>query len=121
MKVRSKLLQTQRAVGSIIFHTAIAFVGCTIIGSLVDAIAQIAFSEVMAEIVIAITAIPIAALVDPATMVIMAIVAVFSSIIIPVVAAVVVPTTIMTTVSALTVVWWVVVARATLVGWLWAT
>jgi len=90
--------------GSIVFHTMMTFVGCTIVGSLVDAIAQIAFSEVMAEIVIAITAIPIAALVDPATMVIMAIVAVFSSIIIPVVAAVVVPTTIMTTVSALTVV-----------------
>ena len=100
------------AVGSIIFHTAIAFVGCTIVGSLVNAIAQIAFSEGMAEIVIAIMAIPIATLVDPATAVITAIVVVVSSIIIPVVAAVVVPvvtavvvsTTIMTTVSALTVV-----------------
>ena len=89
---------------------AMAFVGCTIVGSLVDAIAQIAFSEVMAEIVIAITAIPIAALVDPATMVIMAIVVVFSSIIVLVVAAVVIPTTIMSTVSALMVVWWDVVA-----------
>ena len=95
---------------------AIAFVGCTIIGSLVNAIVQIAFSEGMAEIVIAITAIPIATLVDPTTMVITAIVAVVSSIIVLVVAAVVIPTTIMTTVSTLTVVWWVVVARATLVG-----
>ena len=91
-----------------------------IIGSLVNAIVQIAFFEGMAEIVIAITVIPIATLVDPATVVIMAIVAVVSSIIvlvvaavvvpvvaavvIPVVVAVVVPTTIMTTVSALTVV-----------------
>ena len=103
--------------------------GCTIVGSLVNAIAQIAFSEVMAEIIIAITAIPIATLVDPATAVITAIVAVVSSIIVPVVVAVVIPvvavvvilTTIMTIVSALTVVWWVVVARATLVGWLWVT
>ena len=101
--------------GSIIFYTAIAFVGCMIIGSLVNAIAQIVFSEGMAEIVIAITAISTASLVDPATVVITAIVVVVSSIIVPVVAAVVVPTT---TVSALTVVWWVVVARATLVGWL---
>ena len=91
--------------------------GCTIVGSLVNAIAQIVFSEGMVEIVIAITAIPIATLVDPATTVITAIVAVVSSIIVPVVAAVVVPTT----VSALTAVWWVVVARATLIGWLWAT
>ena len=90
--------------GSIIFHTAIAFVGCTIVGPLVNAIVQIAFSEGMAEIVIAITAIPIATLVNPATMVIMAIVVVVSSIIITVVAAVVMPTTIMTTVFALTVV-----------------
>ena len=59
-KVWSKLLQTRRAVGSIIFHTAIAFVGCTIVGSLVDAIAQIVSSEVMAEIVIAIAAISVA-------------------------------------------------------------
>ena len=65
---------------------------------------QITFSEGMAEIVIAITAIPIATLVDPATAVIMTIVAVVSSIIVPVVAAVVIPTTIMTTVSALMVV-----------------
>jgi len=87
-------------------------VGCTIVGSLVNAIAQIVFSEGMAEIVIAITAISIATLVDPATTVIMVIVVVVSSIIVPVVAAVVVPvvaavvvpTTIMTTVSALTVV-----------------
>ena len=99
--------------GSIIFQTAIAFVGCTIIGSLVNAIAQIAFSEGMAEIVIAIMAIPIAALADPMTTVI--------TVIVIVVPAVVVSTTIMTTVSALTVVWWVVIARATLVGWLWAT
>ena len=88
-KVWSKLLQTRRAVGSIIFQTAIAFVGCTIVGSLVNAIAQIAFSKVMAEIVIAITVIPVATLVDPMTMVI---------------TAIVVPTTIMTIVSALTVV-----------------
>ena len=99
--------------GSIIFHMAIAFMGCTIVGSLVNAIAQIAFSEGMAEIVIAITVISIATLVNPATMVITAIVTVVS--------AVVIPTTIMTTVSALKVVWWVVVARATLNGWLWAT
>ena len=46
--------------GSIIFHTAIAFMGCTIVGSLVDAIAQIAFSKVMAEIIIAIMAILVA-------------------------------------------------------------
>ena len=90
--------------GSIIFHTAIAFVGCTIVGYLVNAIAQIAFSEGMAEIVIAITAIPIATLVDPATAVITAIVTVVSTVVVPVVAVVVVPVTIMTTVSALTVV-----------------
>ena len=103
--------------------------GCTIVGSLVNAITQIAFSEGIAEIVIAVMAILIATLVDPATIVITAIVAVVSSIIIPFVAVVVVPifavvvvpTTIMTTVSTLTVVWWVVVARAMLVGWLWAT
>ena len=112
-KVRGKLLQTRRAVGGIIFHMAIAFVGCTIVGSLVNVITQIAFSEVMAEIVIAITVIPIAPLVDPATVVTTAIVTVVSLIIVPVVAAVVIPTTIMATV---TVVWWVVVARATLVG-----
>ena len=58
----------------------------------------------MAEIVIAITAIPIAPLVDPTTVVITAIVAVVSAVVVPVVAAVVVPVTIMTTVSALTVV-----------------
>jgi hypothetical protein len=58
----------------------------------------------MAEIVIAITAIPIAPLVDSVTMVITAIIMVVSSIIVPVVEAVVIPTTIMTTVSALTVV-----------------
>ena len=46
--------------GSVIFHTAIAFVGCTIVGSLVDAIAQITSSKVMAEIVIAIAAILVA-------------------------------------------------------------
>ena len=45
---------------SIIFHTAIAFMGCTIIDSLVDAIAQITSSEVMVEIVIAITTISVA-------------------------------------------------------------
>ena len=103
-KVRSKLLQTRRAVGSIIFHVAIAFVGCTIVGSLVNAIAQIAFTEGMAEIVIAITAIPIAILVDPMIMVTTAIVAVVSLIIVSVVVAVVIPTTIMTTISVLTVV-----------------
>ena len=64
-KVRSKLLQTQRAMGSIIFHMAMTFVGCMIVGSLVDAIVQIVFSEVMAEIVIAITAISDATLVKP--------------------------------------------------------
>ena len=66
----------------------------------------------MAEIVIAITAISIATLVDPATAVMTAIVAIVSLIIVPVVAAVVVPvvvavvvpTTVMTTVFALTVV-----------------
>ena len=78
--------------------------GCTIVGSLINAIAQIAFSEVMAEIVIAITAIPVATLVNPATAVIVAIIAVVSVVVILVVAAVVVLTTIMTTVSALTVV-----------------
>ena len=72
------------------------FVGCTIVGSLVDAIAQITFSEVMAEIVIASTAIPVATLVNPATVDIM--------VIVTVVLAVVVPTTIMATISALTVV-----------------
>ena len=90
--------------------------GCTIIGSLVNAITQIAFSEGMAKIVIAITATPIATLVNPTTVVITAIVAVVSAVIVLVVVAVVVPTTIMPTVSALTVVWWVVVARAMLVG-----
>ena len=103
-KVQSKLLQARRAVGSIIFHTAIAFVGCMIVGSLVNAIAQIAFSEVMAEIVIAITTIPDATLVNPATADITAIVMVVSAVVVLVVAAVVVPTTIMATVSALTVV-----------------
>ena len=107
--MRGKLLQTQRAVGGIIFYTAIAFVGCRIVGSLVNTIAQIVFSEVMAEIVIAITAISVAAQVEPATVVITEIITVFSSIVVP------------TIVSALTVVWWDVVARATLVGWLWAT
>jgi len=82
--------------GSIIFHTAIAFVGCTIGGSLVNVIAQIVFSEGMAEIVIAITATPIATLVNPMTVVITAIVTVVS--------VVVIPTIIMTTVFALTVV-----------------
>ena len=107
--------------GSVIFHTAITFVGCSIIGSLVDAIAQIAFPEVAAEIVIAITVIPVAILINPAAA---AIIAVILAVVIPNVAAVVlpmtvvVPTTIMTTVSALTVVRWVVVARATLVEWL---
>ena len=96
--------------GSVIFHTVIAFVGCTIIGSLVDAIAQIAFPEVTAEIVIAITAIPVAILINPVTMVTAVIIAVISAVVIPNVAvvvlptAVVVPTTIMTTVSGLTVV-----------------
>ena len=110
VKVWSKLLQTQRAVGSIIFHTAIAFVGCTIVGSLVDAIAQIAFSEVMAEIVIAITAILVATLINPATVVITAIIVVVPAVVIPEVMTVVIPTTvvvpatIMATVFALTVV-----------------
>ena len=110
VKVWSKLLQTQRAVGSIIFHTVIAFMGCTIIGSLVNAIVQIVFFEVMAEIVIAITAISVAILINPATVVIAAIIVVVSAVVVPNVAtvvlptAVVIPTTIMTTVSALTVV-----------------
>ena len=78
--------------------------GCTIVGSLVNAITQIAFSEGMVEIVIAITVIPIAILVDPTTVVTTTIVVVVLSIIVLVVAAVVIPTTIMTTVSALTVV-----------------
>ena len=83
--------------GSIIFHTAIAFVGCTIVGSLVNAIEQIAFSEGMVEIIIAITVIPIAIWISSATVVIAAIIAVVP-------AAVVVLATIMATVSSLTVV-----------------
>ena len=90
--------------GSIILHTAIAFVGCTIDGSLVNAIAQIAFSEGMAKIVIAITVTPIATLVNPTTVVITAIVAVVSAVVVPVIAVDVVPTTIVTTISALMVV-----------------
>ena len=96
--------------GGIIFHTVIAFVGCTIVGSLVDAIAQIAFSEVMAEIVIAITAISVAIQIGPATVVFTAIIAVVSAVVIPNIAtvvlptAVVIPTTVVATVSALTVV-----------------
>ena len=96
--------------GSVIFHTAITFVGCSIVGSLVDAIAQIAFPEVAAEIVIAITVIPVAILINPATVVTAAIIAVITAVVIPNVmavvlsTAVVVPTTIMTTVSALMVV-----------------
>ena len=46
--------------GSVIFHTAIAFMGCTIVGSLVDASTQITSTEVMPEIVIAIVVISIA-------------------------------------------------------------
>ena len=103
-KVQSKLLQARRAVGSIIFHTAIAFVGYTIVGSLVNAISQIVFSEVMAEIVIAITVIPVATLVNPTTAVITAIIAVVSVVVVLVAMAIVVPTTIMATVPALTVV-----------------
>ena len=68
-----------------------------IVGSLVNAIA---FSEVMAEIVIAITTIPDATLVNPATADITAIVMVVSAVVVLVVAAVVVPTTIMAAVSA---------------------
>ena len=90
--------------GSIVLHTAMTFVGCTIVGSLVDVIVQITFSEVMAEIVIAITAIPDATLVSPTTVDITAIVTVVSVVVVPVVAAVVVPTTIMATVSTLMVV-----------------
>ena len=84
--------------------------GCTIVGSLVNAIAQIAFSKVMAEIIIAITAIPIATLVNPTTTVITVIIVVVSAVVILVVAVVVVLmvvvvlTTIMATVSALTVI-----------------
>ena len=83
-----------------------AFVGCTIVGSLVDAIAQIAFSKVMAEIVIAIAAISIAIRISPATVVIVAIVAVVPAVIVP--TAVVILATIVA----------IVVARATLVEWL---
>ena len=96
-KVWSKLLQTRRAVGSVIFHTAITFVGRSIVSSLVDASAQITSTEVMAEIVIAIAAISIAIWISPATVVIAAIVMV-----VPMV--VVVLATIMATVSSLTVV-----------------
>jgi hypothetical protein len=60
---------------------AIAFVGCTIVGSLVNAITQIAFSEGMAEIIIAITVILIDTLVNPVTTVIMVIVAVISAVV----------------------------------------
>ena len=90
--------------GSIIFHTAIAFVGCTIVGSLINAITQIVFSEVMVKIVIAITAIPVPTMDNPMTAVITVIIAVVSAVVIPVAAAIVVPTTIMATVPALTVV-----------------
>ena len=102
-KVRSKLLQTRRAVGSIIFHTAIAFVGCTIIGSLVDAITQITSSEVVAEIVIAITAILVAIQISPTTMVVAAVV-VSNVAAIVMSTTVVISTAIMATVSALTVI-----------------
>jgi hypothetical protein len=103
--------------GSVIFHAAIAFMGCTIIGSLVDASAQITSDEVMAKIVIAIW-------ISPATVVITAIVAVIPAVVasnavaVTLPAAVVVPTTIITTVSALTIVRWVVIARAALIEWL---
>ena len=70
--------------------------GCTIVGSSVNAIAQIMFSEGMAEIVIAVMATPIATLVNPTTMVITAIVVVVSP--------VVIPATVMATVSTLRVV-----------------
>ena len=89
---------------NIIFHMAIALVGCTIVGSLVDAIAQITFSEVMAEIVIAITSILVATLDNPVTAVITVIIVVVSAVVVPVATAIVVPTTIMTTVPALMVV-----------------
>ena len=95
-KVWSKLLQTRQAVGSVIFHTAITFVGRSIVDSLVDVSAQIASTEVMAEIIIAIAAISIAIWISPTTMVIAAIVAVVP-------AAVVILATIMATVSTLTV------------------
>ena len=93
--------------GSVIFHTAITFVGCSIIGSLVDAIAQIAFPKVAAEIVITITAIPVAILINPAIAVIVTVISavVISNVVVVILpVAVVVPTTIMTTVFALTVV-----------------
>ena len=95
---------------NIIFHTAIAFVGCTIVGSLVDAIVQITSSEVMAKIVIAITVISVAIQISPTTMVFTAIIAVVSAVVVPnvmavvLLTAVVILTTIMATVSALTVV-----------------
>ena len=96
----------------VVFYAADAFMRCVVVGPLINVTAQITLAEGLVEIVIAITAIPIATLVDPTTVVITAIVAIVSSIIIPVVAvvvipvvaAVIVPTTIMTTVSALTVV-----------------
>ena len=102
-KVWSKLLQTRRAVGSIIFHTAIAFVGCTIVGSLVDAITQITSSEVVVEIVIAIAAISVAIQISPATVVVTAIV-VSDVAAIVLSTAVVISTAIMAAVSALTVI-----------------
>ena len=92
--------------GSVILHTAVAFVGCSIIGSLVDASAQIPSIEVMAEIVIAIAAILIAIWISSATVVIAAIVAVVPAVIVP------------TTVVILATIMAIVVARATLVEWL---
>ena len=104
VKVWSKLLQTRRAVGSVIFHTAITFMGRSIVGSLVDASAQIPSTEVMAEIIIAIAAIPIAIWISSATVVIAAIVAVVPAVIVP------------TTVVILAPILAIIVARATLVG-----
>ena len=83
VKVWSKLLQTRRAVGGVILHTAVAFVGCSVVGSLVDASAQIPSTEVMVEIVIAIAVIPIAIWISSTTVVIAAIVAVVPAVIVP--------------------------------------
>ena len=102
-KVWSKLLQTRRAVGSIIFHAAIALVGCTIVGSLVDAITQITSSEVVAEIVIAIAVISVAIQISHATVVVAAVVVLDVAAIV-LSTAVVISTAIMAAVSALTVI-----------------
>ena len=92
--------------GGVILHTAMAFIGCSIVGSLVEASAQIASTEVMAKIVIAIAAISNSIRIGPTIAVIVAIVVVVSAVIVP--TAVVILATIMA----------IIVARATLVEWL---